>query len=484
MHRLFLVAAACLLATPAAAEDVTSSIVKIYTTYQRAHWSRPWQMQGSSGRSGSGCIIEGSRILTNAHVVSDATFIQVRRAGSPDKFVAKVQAISHELDLAILVVENLNFFQGATPLRLGELPAMGDTVVAYGFPKGGTRVTITRGIVSRTERDRYSHSGHRNLVCQIDAAINSGSSGGPLLDAKNRIAGVAFQSGRGQNVGYMIPAPVVAHFFEDLKDGRVDGAPLLPLVWQFLQNPSMRAELGLADGRSGVVIRRVLFGGEAAQVGDVLYRVGEFPVGNDGTIEFRPRQRVGLSFAIDRQQVGSKIQLHLLRDGKEITVDVPLKQSKMTYPYLVHRYRYEVRPSYYIIGGLVFSRLTSNYISVWDEWSDAPQRLTRHWYERRTDENAWRKDIVVCIDVLPDELNVGYTWAEDYVVERINGKRIAQLSDVVDAFDANTEKYHTIQFERRASRVVLDREQTAQRSPEILRRYRVPADRSADLAKK
>ena len=94
---------------------ITHSIVKIYTTYDSPNYLRPWQMRGQRSRIGSGSIIEGHRILTNAHVVSDNTFIRVRRAGQADKFIATVEAISHELDLAILKVQNQAFFEGAKP---------------------------------------------------------------------------------------------------------------------------------------------------------------------------------------------------------------------------------------------------------------------------------------------------------------------------------------------------------------------------------
>ncbi len=211
-----------------AQEGLRSSIVKVYVTSQPASYTTPWEMQSQSNSSGSGFIIAGRRILTNAHVVSDQTFLRVRRASQAEKHLAKVVAVSHELDLALLTVDDDAFFKGAQPLEIGRLPAVGQKVVALGFPKGGTRLTVTEGVVSRIERGKYSHSHFRNLICQIDAAINSGASGGPVLQGV-RVAGVAFQSGSGENIGYMVPAPVIRHFLKDLEDGRLDGAPFLPM---------------------------------------------------------------------------------------------------------------------------------------------------------------------------------------------------------------------------------------------------------------
>jgi S1-C subfamily serine protease len=126
----------------AAQNHFTESIVKIYTTYDRPNYRRPWQMEGQRNVIGSGCIIAGRRILTNAHVVSDHTFIRVRRAMQAEKYVATVEAVSHELDLALLSVGDGRFFDGSMPIPIGTLPYVGDKVTALGFPKGGTRITI------------------------------------------------------------------------------------------------------------------------------------------------------------------------------------------------------------------------------------------------------------------------------------------------------------------------------------------------------
>ena len=91
--KFIMVALALLVFCPAAVAKgkITESIVKIYTTYDRHNYFRPWQMRGQRSRIGSGSIIGGNRILTNAHVVSDHTFIRVRRAGQADKFVPQLR---------------------------------------------------------------------------------------------------------------------------------------------------------------------------------------------------------------------------------------------------------------------------------------------------------------------------------------------------------------------------------------------------------
>ncbi|HKK82692.1 MAG TPA: serine protease, partial [Atribacterota bacterium] len=95
-----------------ASQNVREAIVKVYTVSNSPDYYNPWSMQGPRSSSGSGCIIEGSLILTNAHVVSNQTFLQVRKYGDTRRYSAQVVAVSHLTDLALLTVEDSNFFEG------------------------------------------------------------------------------------------------------------------------------------------------------------------------------------------------------------------------------------------------------------------------------------------------------------------------------------------------------------------------------------
>ena len=83
-----------------------------------------------------GFVIPGKKILTNAHVVADHTFVLVRKHGSPTKYRAEVQAVGHECDLAILVVESQEFWEGMNSLELGDIPILQEAVAVVGYPQG------------------------------------------------------------------------------------------------------------------------------------------------------------------------------------------------------------------------------------------------------------------------------------------------------------------------------------------------------------
>jgi len=92
-----------------------NAVVKIYTSYNGYDYKEPWQKKGPQTCTGSGCIISGKKILTNAHVVADQSFIQVSKVGDQRKYIAEVEAVSHECDLAILRVKDEEFFVGLYP---------------------------------------------------------------------------------------------------------------------------------------------------------------------------------------------------------------------------------------------------------------------------------------------------------------------------------------------------------------------------------
>ena len=188
--------------------DVKEAVVKIFTDRDRYDYEKPWQKMRIENATGSGFIISGKRILTNAHVVADEDFIQVRKAGDAKKYIAEVEAESHQSDLATLKIcedgfisdlYNLKvaedaFFSGVNPIELGNSAKIGDRVTIYGFPRGGEELSIKEAQIYRIEHAIYSHPFGHSLLYKIDKPIIGGNSGGPVLK-DNRLVGVAFQSG-------------------------------------------------------------------------------------------------------------------------------------------------------------------------------------------------------------------------------------------------------------------------------------------------
>src|ERR1051325_7119663 len=156
------VGALLLAAAPALAQDeVRDLVVKIHTTRRDPDLTRPWSQQHPAHVSGSGIVIQGKRILTNAHVVQNASQIYVQPNQSAEKLAARVLVVAESIDLAILSVEDESFFDKHAFLQFAEdLPKVKDAVSVYAFPTGGTELSVTEGIVSRIEFTGYYQFTH------------------------------------------------------------------------------------------------------------------------------------------------------------------------------------------------------------------------------------------------------------------------------------------------------------------------------------
>jgi S1-C subfamily serine protease len=159
----------------AAPSEIRKSLARISNTGQDANYRVPWLPGPVSGGTGTGFVVAGERLLTNAHVVSNARFLTVEKENDPKKYIATVEHIAHDCDLALLRVEDPAFFKGTAPLALGGIPELESVVAVFGYPIGGDRLSVTQGIVSRIDFRTYTHSVmDSHLTIQIDAAINRG----------------------------------------------------------------------------------------------------------------------------------------------------------------------------------------------------------------------------------------------------------------------------------------------------------------------
>jgi len=444
------------------------------------YYDEPWKMLRQKQRSGSGCIISGRRILTNAHVVGDQTFIQTKKAGEAKKYTAGVEIVAHECDLAILRVDDDSFFSGVKPVEIGGLAEVRDKVAVYGFSEGGDELCITEGVVSRVEHRKYTHSGAYLLTCQIDAAINPGSSGGPVIK-DDKVVGVAFQAGSGENIGYMVPAPIINHFLEDTEDGTYDGIPGLGISWQEMENPDLRVKFGMTEKQTGVLVNKIYPDSPARGIlksGDIILSIDGKSVENDGTIEFRQGERTFSGYLVQKKYINDIVDLEVFRENKCMNIEIKLT-TPMNSGQLVASEQYDVAPTYYILGGLVFEPLTLNFLKTWKKWYlNAPSNLLNYYFRGEpTDE---RREVVVLVKVLADEINVGYHEWKNSVILYVNGKKISTIKDLVNAFEEHEGKYHTI-VDERGYKIVLDKNKVGENSQRILKKYRINSDRSKDL---
>jgi S1-C subfamily serine protease len=457
------------------------SVIQISNFSQQPVWDAPWRFESVRRSSGTGFVIKGKRIITNAHVISWARQLLVHKFQDPHPYLAHVVYAGHDCDLALVEPEDPKFFEGLEPLEIGELPQVRSTVVTYGYPAGGEQISYTRGVVSRIELQSYSHIGNRAyLAGQTDAAINPGNSGGPVIQ-DDKVVGVAFQGIPGlENAGFFITTTIIKHFLEDIGDGKYDGFPQAGLRLVALQNPAYRRDLKLPDNDLGARIDHIFdvpTSEELLRIDDVLLKVGPYDIGSDGTILYEGN-RVFLGAAFSDIQSGEKVPLKLWRDGKESDLSLPV------YTYTKDKAegnQYDILPRYYIYGGLVFVPLSRDYLrtlgSGWGDPANAPLTYELFYRKHESPETA-RQEPIVLASVLSHAVNANFGVRAHALVDRINGVRIDKLDDVIRAFAQDTGKeQHLLQFQPDHTLEALDKKAAEEASAEILKTYGVAKDR-------
>ncbi len=433
-----------------------------------------------SRTSGSGFVIDGNRILTNAHNVSNSRYVELRKQNVANRYVARVVFVGHDCDLAMLTVDDPSFFEGTRALELAGIPAVNSTVSTYGFPVGGHRISVTEGVVSRIEMDTYVHSGaDKHLVIQTDAAINPGNSGGPVIQG-GKVVGVAFQGlTDADNIGYMIPTTVIEHFLEDVEDGKYDAfGSMGTIFYPGLHNPSYREYLKVPAGEDGVVVLDTVMHSSIESIlqpADVMTRIDEYNIDNDGTVNMHGL-RLSISEVVESRQIGEKVELTFYRQGERMTATATIALNR---PVLERARQYGDAPRYVCFAGLVFVPVTRNFLESWGrQWPREIPFYLRYLYSHSLmlNKDRQRQEYVVLSSIMPDEIN---SYAEQFkkqVVKKINGIEIHSLEDVQKAFEQTNDQFYELTFMGNNRILPIDAEKARQRHESILDKYHIPTE--------
>jgi S1-C subfamily serine protease len=466
--------------------DVENAVVKVFATVRYPSPFRPWTKETPSEVTASGVVIDGRRILTNAHAVLYASDIQVQATREGDKVPATVAAIAPGIDLAVLKLADEAFFQKHAPVvRADVLPSIKDPVLIYGFPVGGDSLSITKGIVSRIEFVPYSFS-TSGLRIQIDAAINAGNSGGPAI-AGDKMIGIAFSrlGGDTQNIGYVIPNEEIEIFLREIARGHYVGKPAMYDELQTLENPALRSYLKLDRSVTGIVVHQP-YRSDAAyplKEWDVITRIGDTPIDDQGMVSVGSDARLSFRYLIQKVARNGRVPLTIVRGGSTMHIELPVPTVR---PLLIPDLQGEY-PSYFIYGPIVFSKATSGFLAAVNGNAALMSSLSflgNPLVTRRGESpSAEREELVVISSpFFPNALAEGYSNHAGSVVYSINGKHVRSLAQLVALLRDLKDEFLVIELEGRGGEtLVFPREETAAATEEILTDNGVRAQGSPDM---
>jgi serine protease Do len=319
------------------AAKVSPSVVQIFVT---GYAAPDEEDQGATGEphlersNGSGVIVDGDGyIVTNAHVVENATRIEVElpfeaTGGARGRSIlkrrgrvvgAQVVAIDRETDLAVVKVEA----RGLTALAFGDSDTLrsGQIVLAFGSPLG-LDSSVSMGVVSAVARQLAPED--PMIYIQTDATINPGNSGGALVDTEGRLVGIntliLTQSGGSEGIGFAAPSNIVRNIFNQIrKTGRVRRG-MIGVNPQTI-TPLMAEALGLTID-AAVVLSDVIPGSAAEKAG---LAPGDLVLSLDG----KPMEN-GRQFRINvyTRGVGEQVAVEVRRGDRTLTVRVPVVERE------------------------------------------------------------------------------------------------------------------------------------------------------------
>ncbi len=407
---------------------VQHAVVQIVAQVGKFNWKEPYKNIEQHESRGTGFFVDDQgHIVTNAHVINEAKVVWIHLPAMGKKVIrVKIISFCPDRDLGLLKVvdEDLSLIQqelGAIPfLSCGNSDQVRrtDKILSLGYPLGQYRLKSSTGIISGRE------SGSGISYLQMTAAVNPGSSGGPLLSVNGEVVGITVASiANASHIGYAIPVNEFTCIVQDMMKKKLFRKPIIGGMFhettqehaKFLGNPIP----------TGVYIYDVLPDSLLEQAGvkqaDVLYSfngVSIDPYGEarvDWSVE-----KVSLYDLISRLYIGQAVDLELYRNGEKITASFILKEPVL-YPVRMRYPDYEII-DYEVIGGMVVMELSDNHFAYLLEV--APELITYSKIENRL------KSVLIVTHILPGScVQQLRSLSAGDILKEVNGIAVSTLDD-------------------------------------------------------
>jgi len=368
--------------------------------------------------SGTGFIVDrNGYIVTNNHVVENATKVRVKLHGDPNDYRGRLIGRDVETDLAVIKIDANKALQ---PVSIGNSDGVqvGDWAVAIGSPFG-LEATVTAGIISATGRDSTQLPGAKQLqhFIQTDAAINPGNSGGPLLNIKGEVIGVntmiATSRGGSEGVGFALPVNLIVRVYNDIiRTGRVTRGSIGVSLARIDKPEIALKAFGLDHG---AIVDSVRDPGPAQAGGvrasDIILGINGQPV-KDGD---------DLVAHISDLPIGSQATLNVDRDSKKMDFKVTIQDRLELY---------KGNPE--IVGeSAPLESISAKQDAVTTvQFGFKPRNLT----EQERDQLESRRGVMV-IEVTDDSFAQGVELEEHDVIDSINRVPVTSPEDIVKIKD-------------------------------------------------
>jgi hypothetical protein len=303
----------------------------------------------------------------------------------------------------------------------------------------------------------------------------------PLLKNK-KLAGLLLRYDPRSQVLDAIPAPIIAHFLKEAEtDNTYRGFPSAGFSFFPTRDPQLRKFAGQTGKPGGVYVMSLEPNMPAAkaglQVGDIVIGVGNNEIDQNGNYVDPLYGKIEFTNLItSRAFVGDTLPLQIQRAGKPMQINLVLDHRDAK-DYVIPPYMLDQPPGYFVVGGIIFQELSRQYLKEWGgNWlKDAPQRfvyLDRFQSELFPEGN---RRVVILSQVLPANSTIGYDELAYLTVQKVNGKEVKSLADVVEAAKQPIDGFIKIETNEDPKQIVLDAAQVAQEAAGLQQNYGLPS---------
>jgi S1-C subfamily serine protease len=465
----------CPLAIARPGHPLESQLVTIRITSQRWDEYRPWQRNKPGTRTFVGTVLPNGRILTIADDLGDATLIQVEKYDRPPRLPARIIHCDQQAGLAVLTVDEPGFFDDLTPVEIAESTEGSDYYSAT-WKAGQLSLSACRWAQVKVFASSMSYLNYVGIHFITD--LKGGGWGEPVF-CNGRLIGLA--NAQTDDRARVLPAEFIRAYLQAVDRPEYPGFAWLGINYQVNKGPAQAAYAGQEGPPTGIRIRRCFPGSSADGCllpDDILLELDGHRIDSLGDYVHPRYGPVDVSLiASDGYYAGDVIAARVLRDRKEITVEIPLKNVAPSAA-LIPDERIGTPPPYLVAGGLVFRELDVPYLKVWgDEWKDKiPSYLRVMLALKAESPTPGQQRLIILADVFPDEYNIGYHDMAQNIVERVNGVRIDSIRGMEEAFRHPVDGFHIIEFmpSYGMSKVILDAETFAAATAAIMEKYQIP----------
>ena len=456
--------------------QISKHIVNLSVITQSFDFDSPWKKKSIKKSNITGTVVGKNLILTKSYSLTDHVLIEASKNGESIKYEAKVIIKDYHNGLALIGVNDKNFFNGLEPVTLDNgSKIIGRRTKIYKWDSLGSFKEYAAE-VNKSSIRIYNPSS-AVLMHQLSSGMNDGGNGEPVF-FNGKLAGITTGFENKSKTIYAISIETISKMLNNFKNGKYRGVPFFWLAWDAIDSDvNLRNYLGLKPSDSGIIITRVpsnASSSKSLKKGDVIMRIngnniddsGKYVSSKNGKLNF-----LGLVYL--NHSVGDTISMDILRNRKKINVKFKLLPTPDEIS-IIPKTSFDSAPNYYIYGGLIFQELNSGYMKTWgNNWKKRANKRFLYYYNNIVQPPTKNKQRIIVLNrILPATVNSGYQLKKNLILSTVNGKKIGSLENLKIILESVNEKFIKFNFVSGES-IVLNNNEVTKNNNNILKKYNI-----------